>query len=73
MFSLLLSDYDMDCHGNTYEGLLERCGSAESSNTNCVKVAYILMELWNETYSVSQMGKYSFSFILTSLISGGTN
>ena len=39
MFSLLLSGYDMDCHGNTYEGLLERCGSTESSNTNCVKVA----------------------------------
>jgi len=45
MFSLLCSDSDMDCNSNTYEGLLERCGSTESSNNNCVKVAYILMEL----------------------------
>ena len=47
IYFLLCSDSDMDCHINTYVGLLERCGSTELSNTNCVKVACILVELYH--------------------------
>ena len=47
MLSLLCSDSDMDYHSITYGGFLESCDPAESSNTNCVLVAHILMELWH--------------------------
>ena len=57
MFSLLCSGTDMDCHSNTYDDLLERCGCTESNNTNCVQVEYILMELWHYMYEVYQTGE----------------
>ena len=57
MSYLLYSGSDIDGHINTYEGLLERCGSTESINTTCVWIAYVLMELWHKRYTVSQKEK----------------
>ena len=44
----------MDCDRNTYDGLLERCGCTESSNTTCVTIACIVRELHPQMYAVSQ-------------------
>ena len=46
MFSLLCSDSDMDCHSKTYDVLLERCGSTESSNTNSSFNTHVTKHIW---------------------------